>query len=155
MQLIKSGSTEGVWFEFKAEGAPEGEAPARFKIRRIPTPFDREVYTRIYGPRAELRRKNGALITEIDAAKMQQYRQELAVYALVDSERAEVPAEILKGTDLGESAEGVVTLDGKWSSTVRQRVFDELPGLAAWVVEKSNSLTVTAASEEAALGKTS
>ena len=151
MELIKKGSTEGKWFTFRAEGAPEDEKPARFKVRRVPSGFDRQTYYEVYGKRQEIRRKDGAVVSDIDVERTQRYQLALAVYALVDSENAEIPGELLPAGEAGS----MVPLDGKWTEEIKRAVFTELPALARWVVECANSLVTQAAEEEASLGKTS
>ena len=160
MQLIKQGSTEGRWFEFResarAMGSPEERTSADlacFRVRRIPTQFDRTTYTDVYGAKQELRRRRGEVVTETDPLKSQEYTLRLAAYALVDSFEAEVPAEIVAAA--GVQAEGMTKLDGRWSDAVKRAVFGELPALASWVVQCASSLNASAAEEESQLGKTS
>jgi hypothetical protein len=145
VELIKRGSSEGVWFEY-------GEGAA-FKVRRIPTGLDRETYFRCFGKRAEVRRKDGAVISDTNLEASQRYTQELARYALVDSRNAEVPAEYAKAAGIEVETE-LASLDGLWSDKVKEVIFAEVPSLAAWVLAKANSLTAQAAEEDAALGKT-
>ena len=111
MQLIKKGATEGVWFTYHVEGAEPGEAPAEFKIRRIPTGLDRETHIRVFGARQQIKRKDGAILSDIEPLKSVAYTLDLACYALVDSRNAEVPPEIVPGLEAGEN--GLVKLDGK------------------------------------------
>lgn len=153
MQLIKKGSTEGIWFQYKPEGGAPDESPAEFLIRRVPTGKDREAYYQHIGKRQEIRRKEGAIISDANLEATQAYQLELACYALVDSKGAEIPPGIVPGIE--PDSHGLVLLDGKWSPEVRRAFFLELPALARWVVEKANSLTVQAAEEEKGLGKTS
>ena len=160
MQLIKAGSTEGRWFEFResarAMGSPEERTSADlacFRVKRIPTQLDRETYTAVFGPKQELRRRRGEVISEADPLKSQEYTLRLANFALVDSFEAEVPAEIVALA--GIRGEGMVRLDGQWSEAVKRAVFGELPALASWVVACASSLNASAAEEEKELGKTS
>lgn len=169
MQLIKRGSTEGLWYEYVEDAQPiakpedrsqrEGAEPnACFKVRRIPTGLDRETAFRFLGRKQEVRRKEGAVISDFDLDKQQQYYVELAVYALVDSFDAELPVEFLKGTkpaaDVMAGVE-MLRLDGQWDETVKRAVFKELPNLAKWVCIRSFSQNSAAAEEEHGLGKTS
>lgn len=153
MQLIKRGSVEGVWFEFKQDGAPEDEKSARFLIRRIPTAFDKENFRQHFGFKAEVRRKNGAVISDLDYAKRIAHTLDLAIYALLNSEDAEVPSVIVPTMKADES--GMVKLDGQWSEDVKRLVLGEVPSLATWIVARANTLTAQAVDEEEAKGKTS
>jgi len=156
MQLVKSGAIQGHWFTYEVEGEPK---PARFKVRRIPSAFDRQTYFSTFGRKIEARRKAGAIIQDTDLEQTQRYQMELAVYALVDSEDVQVPRELLEGaapeTAPGETADALVTLDGRWSESIKRVVFGELPQLMRWVIEQANSLSLQAAKEETDLGKTS
>lgn len=149
MQLVKSGAAEGVWFRYEIEGEPE---PAEFKIRRIPSGFDREVYFRCFGRKIEARRKDGAIIQETNLEQTQKYQMDLAVYALLDSKGAEVPPDLAPGV---EAKGPMVTLDGQWSEAIKRAVFGEVPQLMRWVIEQANSLSLQAAKEDSDLGKTS
>jgi hypothetical protein len=165
MQLIKSGSSEGVWFEFVDEAKPirspeerskpkEGETPnACFKIRRIPTGLQKEAFFRHFGRKTEVRRKGGAVISDTDMEASTKHNAELAQYALLDTFDAEVPADVLPL--LGGKPGEMVTLDGKLTPEVRAALLGELPGLAVWIVGRADSLTARAAEEETELGKTS
>lgn len=147
MELIKAGSFDGKWFDFAGDAA--------FKVRRIPTGLEKESYFRHFGKRAEVRRKDGAIISETNIEAAQAHSQELARYALVDSRNALVPHELVKGCgDFEADAEGMVRLDGKWTAEVKAAVLSEVLSLAGWIVEQAQTLTTKATEEEAALGKT-
>lgn len=151
MQLIKSGSSEGVWFDFAED--------ARFKVRRIPSGLQKETFFRYFGKRAEIRRKNGAVISDTDMEASTKHNAELAEYALVDCEHCEVPRALMPMLDaavaVGDQVPEMVSLDGKLTPEVKRALLAELPQLAVWIVSKAESLTAKAIEEETELGKTS
>jgi hypothetical protein len=144
MELIKRGSSEGVWFDYTGD--------ARFKIRRIPSGKQKETFFRYFGKKTEVRRKGGAVISDTDMEASTKHNVELAEFALLDCENAEVPAELVPA--LGGQSGEMVRLDGKLTPEIKAAVLAELPGLAVWIVGKAESLTAKAAEEEEGLGKT-
>jgi hypothetical protein len=153
VQLIKKGSVEGVWFTFEQKDAQADEKPARFLVRRVPTAFDRERFTHHFGYKAEIRRKSGTLISDLEPLKRMAYTLDLACYALIESENAEVPSELVPGRPANEA--GMVLLDGKWTDDLKRIVLGEVPSLATWIMEQANSLTAQAIDEEDAKTKNS
>ena len=131
------------WFPFKTE---DGEC--RFLVRRIPLGKAQEVEIRHGGRKREVNVRRGTM--PWDTEQTTAANHELAVFALVDSEGAEIDvttATLAEALGDGVSIGDLVSLDGKLTDKVKGALLEEVP-LTRWILEKSAKLHTRAKEEE-------
>jgi hypothetical protein len=135
------------WFDYRTE-----DGACRFLIRRIPLGKAQEIEYRHTGRKRDLNIRKSTMPWDIEQTTAA--NQDLAAYALVDSEGAEidVTTEAL-ATAMGEGVKvgDMVSLDGKLSDKVKAALLDEVP-ITGWILEKSATLHVKAKEEEEGKG---
>lgn len=141
---------EGKWF---VRGI-DHDKPVRVQVRPIPAHVDRDLQRRIFGP-VKNRRKGQSWAKEMDLGR--EFTRARATYALIESENflvglfddgaAKEYGELFQVPDAKKGQE--LSLDGKWSADVKERLLTDFPSFAAWVSNKADSITEDEIDEEA------